>query len=349
MKKPWIGLFGLVFCGISFATPGFAQDIYVHNQSGNNKNNGTSAVTRGAGDGPVRTIAAALLRVPNGGRIVILPSPYPYREAIIINGHRSKGFADSPLIIEGNGVELVGTRPIPPAEWDYYRSGTFRLNRPTTMSGALFLGDVRLPVDDSVNPKSPIPAVDTYALVRGSYYFNLPKGSDLQDYDLAESYHDAGILIHRASHVVIRNLHFRGFGLDAIQVRGPVEGVRIQNCRLSDNGRAGVSAYTLSNVELENCIIQGNAQVGVLAENTSQLYLKSCAITGSPKEMQSSPHSTVRTSGGEPEPLQPGPFFLPPTLERRLTPSPAETETAEQPEPIPPQESTPAKKSFFDE
>lgn len=333
--------------GSSFSAQ--AMDIYVHNQIGSDANRGVSAVVRGVGDGPVRTIAAALRRVPRGGRIVVLPSPVPYRESIHINGTVNQGYQDSPLIIEGNGVELLGDRPIEHTEWNYVRSGTFRLSRPDATTGVLFLGGKRVPFDPSVNAGQLNPSPESYAIFRGSYYFNLPAGKGIRDYPLSESLLDSGVFIHRASHVVVRNFRIRGFSLDAVQVRGPVEGIRIQNCLLADSGRAGVSGYTLSDVELENCFLENNTKIGALAENTSTLYLKSCLVTGSPQELVFSQRSDIRKSGGDPEPLQSGPFLVPPgfrvetPVDSRVEDEPAEKPREEEP-PAPVQ-----KKSFFDE
>lgn len=326
-----------------------AVDIYVHNELGSDANLGTATSSLGIGDGPVRTIAAALRRVPNGGRVILLPTSTPYRESIVINGAAVRGFPNEPLIIEGNGVELLGDVPVDPLQWKYTRLGVYQLNRPATTHGMLFANGNPLAVADPfIGGGIPPVAPEHFLLHRGAYYFHVPEGKRLTDYQLSESAAGCGALIYRSSNVIVRNLKLRGFKIDAVQVRGPAEGIRIQNCLLANSGRAAVSAYTLSDVELENCFLTGNVEYGALAENSSQVYLKSCEVSGSRKETQSGLRSEVRVSGGDPQPLPESPTVIPPGM-----PSEAPPVQAAPQEPIPPQspqpmEEKPKIKSFFD-
>ena len=334
--------------------PSLAVDLYVDNLSGSDRCNGYDPKMDAIPIGPVKTIAAALRRASAGDRIVLTPTGHPYREALVIAGGRLPGKSRFPLVIEGNGCELDGSRPVEAYRWQYRKHGLYELDGPSVFRGGLW--DDGKPLDrvDTPSWSSDRPNLEpgAYCLWRGSYWLRLKPQDSVRDHGFAENRLKCGLTIHRASYVIIRNLRIRGFELDGAQIRGPVRSVRFERCLFGANGRAGVSAYTNSDVSLSGCFVEDNSRDGVLAENFSDLSLHSCAISGSPNEILSDANSKVARSGPVPEPLPPAPESLRPTPKPRPTEpmkpvEPAATKPSEPSEtPTPPRKRK--RPTFFD-
>jgi hypothetical protein len=325
--------------------PVLAADLYVNNTNGSDSLNGRVPYHIGGRIGPLQTMREALRRVVPGQRIVMVPTPRPYTEDVVVSGSRVRGMRRYPIVIEGNGVEWIGTKPLDVGEFRYLGENLYESGGPTRTGALVRIGD--RPAARSAGDRwgvRPELAPNQYALWRGNILFRVEPGKKIEDYSLAETKTGCGMLIHRASHVVVRNVRFRGFRHDAVQVRGPVEGVRFENCRLAECGRAGVASYTNARVELTGCFLEDNLSAGAIGNNYSNVRLVSCKVSGTKTPLLPDSTSVVEATGSEPAPLAPGPFV---PLDGFREPQRAKAE--EPTGPTKPPAPTGERKKFFDE
>lgn len=312
--------------------PAWGGDVlFVNNRAGYDGYDGRSAYMLGHGLGPVRSVQTALRRARPGDTIVLLPTGYPYTEPIAVPARSSLGQAKYPITIEGNGVELVGYRAIPTDHWQHVSGGVYRLRRPFAPTGVItsLAGTI---TREPCELWGPPPTLERgkYAFWQGHFYVKPARPLDLESHALAESAQNAGIIVDRTSHVIIRNFRIRGFRHDAIQVIGPASGVRIENCLLAESGRAGLSVRTNASVELIGSFVTDNAKAGVLVDNVANLRLDRVSIDGNAERARVEATARLEDLGGTPEPLADGPFLLPPDWP---TGRPAEPELPEAFEP----------------
>ena len=83
-----------------------AKTIYVNNLTGNNRNRGALAESHGGGDGPLKTISAALKLADGGDHIQLANTGQPYRESITLQGARHSGGPFTPFVLDGSGATL---------------------------------------------------------------------------------------------------------------------------------------------------------------------------------------------------------------------------------------------------
>lgn len=310
-----------ILAAAALAAGARSATFYVNNLIGHDRYDGRTPTAQGTGVGPVKTVQAAIRRAQSGDVVLLLPTGAPYTEPIVVPARSGLGVKGYPLTIEGNGVELVGYRPIDPYHWDYASQGVYRLRRPFQPTGVLFSLSGGLP-RKTCELWGPMPSLERgeYAFWAGHFYIRPARPFGIEDHALAESFVPAGVVVDRTSHVVIRNLRIRGFRDDAVQVKGPAEGVRIERCLLADNGRAGISTTTNTSVDMVGCFVTGNVKFGVVAENHARLALESCAVEANGRERRTDDTASLERRGGPPEPLQPGPFLVPPYWDRAQRP-----------------------------
>lgn len=188
-----------------------------------------------------------------------------------------------------------------------------------------------------------------------SDHWNLTKenaGSGSEVYAFTDQ--PAALLIHRASHLVFRDLAFVAFGVDGVQLRGPLEGIRFEHCKFAHNTRTGLAAYAGARADLTDCYFESNAVAGVRAEGSAVIRLDRCRINDSPiAALTVDRHSAISIEGEPAEEswkpldrLQRVPVPVAPPRE------PANTQPIQPPVTIPEQPSPTEKtkpKSFFDE
>jgi hypothetical protein len=319
-----------------------AIDIFVNNRSGRDVKIGSGPVFDGNLYEPLLTIQAAVLRALPGDRIVLMPTDLPYREMVVIPGSRTQGAPVAPIIFEGNGCTIDGTLPI---SWDYWKplgarrfafEGAFLGRRQLFLDGKL-LRPANLASWGSLPELEP----ESYVYWQGRLVFRTAPDRWIDEYPLALSEIRCGLFIHRASHIVVRNLNIIGCYQDGMQIRGPLEGVRIENCRFAANGRSGLSIINNAEVTLADSFLENNVVAGIINEEFSKLNVVSSALTENPVPAKVDGTSRQDQSGGAPAPLQPGPFVLPPGAYAPPPPAPPAEEAA----PVAPEK----KPSFFDE
>lgn len=290
---------------LSAATP-----IYVDNRAGSDSYNGRTPSHQGPSLGPVRSIQTALRRVSPGGTIILLPTNAPYTEDFTIN--KTLGSPRYPLVIEGNGVEFVGFQPINVEAWQHEQSGTYRLIDPNPLAVLIYSqGNLLTPSLSGDSPDRPSLEEGEWTQWKGTVYFRPGLKQSIDSYELSKTVRPAAIVVDRASNVVLRNFRIRGYGLDAIQVRGPAKGVRIEGCEIAQTVRAGVAAFTNVDLEVKGCRIAATGTSGVIVDNYVRLGLESVTIEESPERVVAGNTSTVDDRGGEALPIAKGPFIRP--------------------------------------
>ena len=207
---------------------------------------------------------------------------------------------------------LVGYQSIAPESWQHEQGGVYRLNQPFALTTLLYSSKTMLPpVAQEKHVAIPSLLEGEWAAWKGSIYFRPALARTIASYDLAQSVKPSAILVDRASYVVIRNFRMRGYGLDAIQVRGPAEGIRIEDCEISETVRAGISAFNNVKAEIAGCRILESGKAGVLADNFVRLGLEAVSIENSPERLIAGTNSSIDDRGGATVPLAKGPFIRP--------------------------------------
>jgi hypothetical protein len=314
---------GLFLVGI-FTSPSQARIIYVDNKSGEDRCDGSSLMLEPNDVGPVRTLQKAMRLAKPGDRIIVIPTGDPLREEVLVDGRRQLGGdASYPIVVEGNGVELLGAVPMDNLAARPLGGGVYRLESvhgSTHGKDWLFVDGRRAPTGGKELEPGHAAVVD------GWFEFRIDPKKTIWDYAFAESRLKCGISIVRSNYWTIRNLTIRGYRLDGAQVHGPVEGVRFEHCRFIDNGRAGVAVYTNAGVAIVDSVAEGNACAGFVGRNLTHASLERFRITGSPKASDADPGTQLAIVEGEPA-ANPEPLV---GLPDRATPS-AATKSSEPP------------------
>lgn len=261
-RLPVIAL--LVFAAASLAA---ARDIYVNNVAGDDFLEGERPMPHPAG-GPVRTIGRALELVLPGDRIVLANTGEPYREAVCLSDTLHHGDPLRPLVIDGAGATLDGSRPIATESWQHVSGDVFRCRpyRPTYQQ--LFLSGKPLRRKPVATGSENRPELDPleWCLHEGLIYFRVEKDRLPADYDLACAYHPAGITLYHVHDVLIRNLVVQGYQLDGINAHDGARRCRAEGVTLRGNGRSGLAVAGCSHFDLVGSLVGDNGAAQVYVE-----------------------------------------------------------------------------------
>src|SRR5262245_50255175 len=157
------------------ASSAAARDIFVNNQTGDDRRGGTLSEPQGT-LGPCRTISKALRIAERGDHIVVANTGEPYREGITLQGPRHSGSDVFPFMIVGNGATLDGSVPLADARWEYVGRDTFRTRPPYLSSQVLFLGNQRAVRKQPPHGQAPELAPHEWCLTEGQIYFRVEPG-----------------------------------------------------------------------------------------------------------------------------------------------------------------------------
>ena len=253
-----------------------AADLYVDNMTGDDRRNGQTPESFGAGNGPVRTIAKALRLANKGDRIILKANPEPYRESIAISGGYHSGFLTFPFQIVGNGATLDGRLSLADAEWEFVTGEIFRVRPPKGAFQRLFIGDQ---LADFVEPNGdarPVLQPKQWTLLSGWIYFCGEKGQIPSHYNLSCCGLVTGITLYQVQDVVISDLTVRGFQLDGVNAHDNVRQTKIQGIISIDNGRSGFTVGGASRVMIDQCDAAGNGNSQLRTEGYSQTTVREC-------------------------------------------------------------------------
>jgi hypothetical protein len=268
---------GILLILLLLSTPALGRSIFVDNMAGDDLATGGQARATTAGaDGPVRTITRALQLAQSGDAIVLANNSTPYRESISLVGSRRSGLPEEPFTIRGNGAVLDGSLPVPPDEWRPYEGPVFCFRPRPCGYQQLFL-DGRPAARVAVAPgaKRP-PAIRPlqWCLLRGVIYFCVEQTKLPADYNLACSYHQAGITLFHVDHVVIVDLTVQGFQLDGINAFNSARQISLGGVNCRNNGRSGIAVGGASSVEIQASLLEGNGLAQLLTLPCSETQVQ---------------------------------------------------------------------------
>lgn len=249
-----------------------ARDIFVDNLGGDDRNNGSSAISEGRLNGPTKTITKALRIARTGDRVILRANVgEPYRECVTLQGGGNSGFLTDPLEIMGNGAVLDGTVSLADAAWHSEKGDIFSV-QPARMSYQQLFLDGQ-PAQRLEASGATLPALQPlqWCLVQGRIYFRVEPGRLPRDYNPSCCGHTVGITLYDVHDVVIHDLTIRGFQLDGLNAHDTVFSTDIVNVISLNNGRSGFSVGGSSRVRLDECSAGGNGQAQVRTEGYCQV------------------------------------------------------------------------------
>ncbi len=268
------------------ASPAAARQLYVSNAAGDDRNHGLSPAGGSEGNGPLRTIRRAVQLSRPGDEIVIENTGLPYRESITLDGRRGSGSTTWPLIISGHGAVLDGSIPVPQGAWEHYEGDLFRFTPRRQTYLRLFLKNRALaekraePGGLSPPPVQPL----QWCLWNTQVYFRVEPGRVPDSYQLTQTGQAAGLTLHAAHDVEIRDLLIQGYQLDGVTVHDLVQRVVLSNLECRGNGRSGISVEGASQVVIHECRLNdnGRGQLRVAAPAVVEVFASKIQDSGVP-------------------------------------------------------------------
>jgi len=252
--------------------PALARDIYVNNQTGDDRLAGTLPQAVGL-LGPCRTIAKALRIAGPRDRIIVANTGVPYRESITLQGPRHSGSDDFPFVIVGNGAVLDGTVPLGDAFWQYVGRETFRTRPPFLSFQQLFLQNQPAVRKQPAAGKFPELAAREWCLADGWLYFCVDAGRLPQSYELSCCGAQTGITLYDVHDVVVQDLTVRGYWLDGVNCHDNVRRSDLVRIEAKENGRSGISIGGASRVRIDTCTAAGNGAAQVRLEGFCRVQM----------------------------------------------------------------------------
>jgi hypothetical protein len=269
--------FGLcAMAWLALAAFAAARDVYVDNQAGDDRSDGSSPRPTLAGRGPARTIAKGLRLAQAGDRVVLAATSEPYRESVSLTASRHSGSPVSPFVIEGNGAVLEGLAAVPPEAWRSIGGDVFAFE-PSRLGYQQLFVDGRPAVRRPTTPadvRPPQLAVREWCLSGGKILFCVEPGRLPVDHELACCALASGVTLYHVRGVVIRNLVIQGFQVDGVAASDGVREARLENVTARANGRSGVSVGGASTLELADCLLEGNGDSQLRSDDFGQTYLR---------------------------------------------------------------------------
>ncbi len=253
---------GLLVLCLSAALPGEGRDLYVNRRTGSDEFSGSKALVAD-GDGPQRTITAAIRHAQPGDTIHLAPSGEPYPEMVAFHG--KSGTADKPITLDGHGATLIGSDPLDPARWEQVAPGLYRnatlfdeIKCDDAVLARYFFvidGEMVRMNRTSKGPKAPFKHPSelaerdwTYREEERAFYIRIHAAKCLTDYSILVPRRRNGVGVYGdSSHLVVRNVTSTYFINDGFSVSsGPglkIRDLRFHNIRAIRCGDDGVSAH----------------------------------------------------------------------------------------------------------
>ena len=236
--------------------------IYVDNRTGSDRFDGKAARPLNADVGPLYSLRSALARSKPGDTIQLADNGIPYFGSATLSGGRHSALGHVRLIIEGNGAVIDGSQSIPPDAWREVQSRLWKVT-------PFRKGYYQLILDGSPVPEHPVSSSTLdwdeipeghWAVWRGSIYYRGAVGEDPREQPFRFARDGVGISLYGVRGITIRNLTVRHFRVDGISAPNNCRDVLLENVRLVDNGRSGLSVGGSSHVTLQNGQVADNRE-----------------------------------------------------------------------------------------
>jgi hypothetical protein len=261
---------------------GAERYLYVDRINGDDTANGLSALKR-HGNGPFRTINAAIAAAQPGDTILLAPSREPYREpAVFIN---KSGEPGKPIVLDGQGAFICGSDHIDPASWRETEPGLFVNDTLYSMidQGHNASPDVvnavmarffmlidgkqqrmnRTSKGPSVDFKSPgdlQPGEWTFDAPTRAIYLKLEPGDRIADHVIQAPLRANGVtFIGKSAHLVVRNVTAQHTYNDGFNLNDSTRDVLLENIQALDCGDDGISAHANCRVIVRGFVSRGNS------------------------------------------------------------------------------------------
>lgn len=264
----------IAFAGLSVFTGTIsAENYYVNNLNGRDRNDGLVETPVHTISGPVQTIRRALELVGSGDTINLANTGTPYYESISFVGLRHSGVKSIPLTLAGNGATLSGLRGLPRQGWNQAGKGLWQLSFSRKGDCVLlrngFLVTEHRP-DESASILETLP-VGQWAAHRGSVYFRQDGIVDptMERFDYGAA--DMGITFYQVEHVRIQDLIVQHFRIDGINAYNMTHGIILDNVTTRENGRAGLAVGGTSSVRMLGGNSESNGRHSVLITGKGSL------------------------------------------------------------------------------
>lgn len=286
-RNSWILFPGLLAaCWLVPVTVALAGEVYVDTQLGDDTFNGRAPKLINENTGPVRTLQRGLQRVESGDTLILVNRGEVFTGEISMAGSRFSGVLGKAFVLEGNGVVLDGSRPIPAAAWVKVKPDLWKF---TPMRKGTYL----LLVDGKPAPEVPCPpgaaeipelAVGRWCAWHGAIFFRVTTDPFKTPRDMPMSYaaEGTGITLLDTQDVVIRNLTVRYYRQDGVNVHDRSRNVILENVTLEANGRSGLSASGNSLVGLKGCTLVNNRVAQLLITERAQVELLKTKLGDAP-------------------------------------------------------------------
>lgn len=269
-----------------------ARTIYVDDTTGSDVWTGAQPKPE-AGDGPVKTIQAAVNQVRPGDVIFLNPGSGPYREEVVIKREHS-GTKEAPVTLEGNDCLIDVSTDISAGPWT--REGDdWILESPRLAENAppekvfrqraiAFYKGRPVHVADKKVAGYRIATVTVDAGKRFRFRFaDTAASPPFTDLRLPQHPTICGVAFVSSFWWHINNLNVRGAGNDGFNLHGRGEGIVIRNSSAMFCGDEGASSHDAMQAEFHDCLFVFNAS-SVVDINKSLTSYTNCisAFNGEP-------------------------------------------------------------------
>ena len=263
-----------------------AENIFVNNATGADRNDGSAAETVGTFAGPVRTISRALQLAKPSDAIVLANSGTPYFDEVTIDGRRLSGTEARPFRIVGNGAILSGAMALPPGAWeevgrDLWRVKPHRKGHYQLVRNGAAVPELRQAADETW-AELPELAENQWCVWKGAIYLHAEHNVDPGEQNFGIARGQCGITLHAVRHVRISDLTIQHYRLDGINVHDRASNVMLSNVALVENGRAGLTVAGSSTIQIAGAKTQGNRDFSMLVQEAAAVDVQETEFDAEP-------------------------------------------------------------------
>ncbi len=251
-----------------------AADLFINPQLGHDEHTGSS-------DAPLATIQHAIKLAQPGDTLHLLPKNAVYRQAVVLSNVND-------LTIEGNGVTLDGSDPLPANDWEQVASNLHRRKLPRTpWDRHLLIVDGRMErmnrTQSSNSPKFPAAS----ELIDGQFSVENIDDQNCWLYvcgrldKLEWATRPNGIGTGgETSNITVHNLNARRFLNDGFNIHGHSVEMKFRNIKGYDCFDEGFSAHDTCYCEVEGSSFWGNENA-IADVNDCETHYRGCEFRDS--------------------------------------------------------------------
>jgi len=253
-----------------------AENIFVNNLNGRDRNDGLSDQALNAVTGPVRTIQRALELAGTGDAVHLADTGTPYYESFSLVGDKHSGAKNVPFTIYGNNATLSGLRQLPSQGWRRVSAELWQVTFNRKGSYFLLHDGFALPEyrpESNANLLESLPA-GQWCASRGSVFYRQEglREPTRERFDYAAD--EMGITLYQVEHVKIVDLTVQHFRVDGINAHNMCRFVELDNVVSRENGRAGLAAGGTSSVTFQSGSLTGNGRESALITGKATLDVR---------------------------------------------------------------------------